>query len=97
LALAFTLRSEEGRNGYGVPGRSPMVAASSDGRVKEGLGSHGGLGRWEQSPFLIAAGAGVAPGAVVGAPTSILDIAPTIARHLGLDPHGMDGKALDLG
>jgi arylsulfatase A-like enzyme len=97
LALAFTLRSDESRNGYGVPGRSQMVASSSDGRVKSGLGSHGGLGRWEQSPYLIVAGARVAPGTSVSAPSSIMDIAPTIARHLGIDAGGMDGAALDLG
>jgi arylsulfatase A-like enzyme len=96
LALAFTLRSDESRNGYGVAGRSHMVAASSDARVKSGLGSHGGLGRWEQSPFLVARGARVTPGGTVDSPTSILDIAPTIARHLGLDESGMDGRPLDL-
>ncbi|MCM0020663.1 MAG: alkaline phosphatase family protein [Tagaea sp.] len=96
LALAFTLRADESRNGYGVPGRSHMVASSSDGRTKSGLGSHGGLGRWEQNPFLFARGASVAAGATVDAPTSIMDIAPTIARHLGLDASGFDGRALDL-
>lgn len=96
LALAFTLRSDDSRNGHGVPGRSHMVAASSDGRTKSGLGSHGGLGRWEQNPFLVARGAGVASGGLVDAPTSIMDIAPTIARHLGLDMGGFDGRALDL-
>ncbi len=97
LAVAFTLRADDSRNGYGVPGRSHLVASSSDGRVKSGLGSHGGLGRWEQNPFLVVRGASVAAGGTVDAATSICDIAPTIARHLGLDATGMDGRALDLG
>ncbi|MBN9496285.1 MAG: alkaline phosphatase family protein [Alphaproteobacteria bacterium] len=97
LALAFTLRGDDRTNSYGVPGYSPIVMASSDERVKAGLGSHGGLGRWEQSPFLVAQGGPVpATGAAVTAPTCIVDIAPTILRHLGRDATGMDGKALDF-
>jgi hypothetical protein len=96
LSLAFTLRSSDARNGYGVPGRSDLVALASDGRVKTGFGSHGGLGAWEQSPFLVADGTAVAPGSVTDLPSSILDIAPTALRHLSIDAPGLDGRALTL-
>lgn len=96
LALAFTLRRDDSRNGYGVPGRSLLVASTADGRIKTGYGSHGGLGRWEQHPFLIAHGDGVGAAAEISAPTSILDIAPTVLRHLGLPMAGLDGHPLPL-
>jgi arylsulfatase A-like enzyme len=97
LAIAFTLRSSAARNGYGVPGRSDLVALAADGRVKTGFGSHGGLGAWEQSPFLVADGGSVASGSLVEMPTSILDIAPTALRHLGVPATALDGLALPLG
>jgi arylsulfatase A-like enzyme len=96
LSIAFTLRASDARNAYGVPGRSDLVALAADGRVKAGFGSHGGLGAWEQSPFLIAEGATVAAGSVLDRPSSILDIAPTALRHLGVDAAGLDGSALPL-
>jgi len=96
LALAFTLKRGTATNSYGVPGHSLLVAASSDGRVKQGLGSHGGLGRWEQHPFLAAYGSGVAAAGEILTPTSILDIAPTVLGHLGLPRTGLDGHPLVL-
>lgn len=59
-----------------------------------GCGQHGGLGRYEQSPFLICAGAGFQPGQEITDRTSAIDIAPTAMRHLGLNADGMDGRAL---
>ncbi|MBM3598357.1 MAG: alkaline phosphatase family protein [Alphaproteobacteria bacterium] len=96
LALAFTLRNGAATNSFGVPGTSDMAAASSTTKVKTGLGSHGGLGSWEQRPFLIASGKGVAAGTVHAGSTSIVDIAPTILRHLGIAVEGMDGRPLPL-
>jgi predicted AlkP superfamily pyrophosphatase or phosphodiesterase len=96
LAMAFTMRRGGATNAYGVPGHSLLVAASSDGRVKLGLGSHGGLGTWEQHPFLLAYGTGVAPAGEITDPTSILDIAPTVLGHLGLSRTGLDGRPLTL-
>jgi arylsulfatase A-like enzyme len=96
LAAAFTLRRSDARNGHGIPGESLMVAAAADGRIKTGLGNHGGLGPWERSPFLVAAGAGVAPGRISDGGSSIVDIAPTILAHLGLPTGDMDGRSLAL-
>ena len=96
LAGAFTLRRGAATNGYGVPGHSLLVAASSDGRTKQGLGSHGGLGRWEQHPFLLAYGTGVAQAGEILFETSIVDIAPTILGHLQLSGSGFDGQPLAL-
>jgi hypothetical protein len=61
---------------------------------KLGLGQHGGVGRFEQAPFLVIEGAGFAPGTVGGDPTCIVDIAPTALAHLGVPADGMDGRAL---
>jgi hypothetical protein len=59
-----------------------------------GCGQHGGLGRHEQMPFLLVEGAGFAPGSTTGEPACIVDLAPTILRHLGLTHDGCDGRPL---
>ncbi len=53
-----------------------------------------GLGKYEQSPFLICAGHGFKKGALVDHATSAIDIAPSAMRHLGLKDDDMDGRAL---
>jgi hypothetical protein len=57
------------------------------------MGQHGGFGRYEQAPFLLALGTGFARGEHAG-PTSIVDIAPSVLRHLSLSVEGMDGRPL---
>jgi hypothetical protein len=57
-------------------------------------GQHGGLAKYEQMPFLMIDGTGFAPGAPFSAPTSPIDIAPTVLAHLQLPAEGMDGRAL---
>ena len=57
------------------------------------MGQHGGFGIYEQAPFLLAHGSAFAPGEHAGT-TSIVDIAPTVMRHLGLSGADMDGRAL---
>lgn len=59
-----------------------------------GCGQHGGLGAYEQAPFLICAGAGFAAGRQISETTSAVDIAPTAMTHLGLEAGDMDGRAL---
>jgi len=78
----------------GLPGLS--VAFQGDLKIANnvGCGQHGGLGKYEQSPFLICTGAGFEAGDVIEAKTSAIDIAPTAMRHLGLDDDDMDGRAL---
>ena len=48
----------------------------------------------EQMPFLIIDRGGFAAGAASHAPTSPIDLAPTILGHLQLPAEGMDGGGL---
>jgi arylsulfatase A-like enzyme len=59
-----------------------------------GCGQHGGTGRYEQSPFLIAWGGGFPTATVRDDPSSCIDVAPTLLRHLRQPLTGMDGRAL---
>ncbi len=85
--------SEDAGEG-GLPGTG--YAFQGDLKISNnvGCGQHGGLGKYEQSPFLICAGGGFAAGTAITDKTSAIDIAPTAMRHLGLDTDGMDGRAL---
>ena len=78
----------------GVPGTS--VAFQGDIKISNnvGCGQHGGLGKYEQSPFLLCAGAGFQASSESKDKTSAIDIAPTAMRHLDLNEGGMDGRAL---
>lgn len=78
----------------GMPGTS--IAFQGDLKISNnvGCGQHGGLGAYEQNPFLICAGAGFAAGRMISEKTSAVDIAPTAMRHLGLEAGDMDGRAL---
>src|SRR5579883_1011692 len=58
-----------------------------------GFGQHGGLGPNEQRPFLYVSGGGFAPG-LRTARSSLVDIAPSVLRHLGLAHADLDGRAL---
>lgn len=85
--------SEDAGEG-GLPGTG--YAFQGDLKISNnvGCGQHGGLGKYEQSPFLICAGGGFVAGSTITDKTSAIDIAPTAMRHLGLDTDGMDGRAL---
>lgn len=94
LALFLSMAADERPNDYGVPGTSygaKPLAGKSD---RLGCGQHGGLGRYEQSPFLLVQGDGFAPGSRIEAPTSAVDVAPTILRFLQRPSDAMDGRAL---
>jgi arylsulfatase A-like enzyme len=91
--IALTLRPDDRANPHGVPGHSHIVRDSLEPKDCTGFGQHGGLGNNEQRPFLFAAGGGFAPG-VFYSRSSLVDIAPTALRHLGLDTTGMDGRPL---
>ena len=94
LAFAVSMRAAEDANEYGVPGSS-LEALPIGGKTNHlGFGQHGGLGIYEQSPFLMIQGPGFAESGRRTAATSVVDIAPTILRHLGLPATGMDGRAL---
>jgi hypothetical protein len=79
-------------NPYGVPGRRWMVKEGKP--VPIGSGQHGGLGPDETRPFLMV-NDGRSSGTLKQA-SSLVDIAPTIARFLGLPLAGFDGSPLPL-
>ncbi|HKS87904.1 MAG TPA: alkaline phosphatase family protein, partial [Stellaceae bacterium] len=93
MRIAVTLANEERDNPHGVSGYSPIVQDPADNESKVGFGQHGGLGPNEQRPFLIVEGGGFIPGPRQ-TPTSLVDIAPTVLRHLHLGHDDMDGRAL---
>ena len=90
--IAITMKADDRANPHGVSGHSHIVRDSS-GQDITGFGQHGGLGANEQRPFLFVRGGGFGAGAHRG-PTSLVDIAPTVLRHLGLSADGLDGRAL---
>jgi arylsulfatase A-like enzyme len=96
LAFAVSLRADDAPNEFGVPGRSLAALPRWDKPVRVGCGQHGGLARYEQSPVLMIEGPGFAGGTKRAAAAHIVDLAPTILRHLGLPEVGMDGRALHV-
>lgn len=94
LAFAIALAASDDLNAEGVPGLS-YAAKPADGKADRlGCGQHGGLGTFEQSPTLMLDGGGFAAGRVVSASTSVVDIAPTFLRFLGLPAGGVNGRPL---
>jgi arylsulfatase A-like enzyme len=93
MRIAISLAGEDRANPHGVSGYAPIVQDPADNESKIGFGQHGGLGPNEQRPFLIVEGGGFQPG-VRHQPSSLVDIAPTVLRHLHMDHDDMDGRAL---
>ena len=93
LAIAVSLAGDDEPNPYGVRGRSDVAENALGGESLPGHGQHGGLGAYEQRPFLALRGGGLAARRHE-TPASLVDIAPTILRHLGLPADGLDGAAL---
>ena len=94
LAFAVSLRSDTGANEYGVPGRSLAALPRWDKPDRLGCGQHGGLGRFENAPVLLIDGPGFRAGTERQAPAHMVDLAPTILRHLRVAAAGMDGTPL---
>jgi hypothetical protein len=94
LAFAISMRSDDGLNGFGVPGRSLVAKPRWDKPDRLGCGQHGGLGVWEQSPVLLIDGPEITAGGRRMNDARIVDLAPTILRHLHVPADGMDGVAL---
>lgn len=94
LAFAVSMRAEDRPNPYGVPGLSLEALPLAGKSHHLGFGQHGGLGIYEQAPFLMIAGEGFDAGAALTGPTSVVDIAPTVLRYLELPVGGMDGRPL---
>jgi len=93
MQIAVSLAAEDRENPHGVAGYAPIVQDPSDNESKIGFGQHGGLGPHEQRPFLIVEGGGFERGER-RQPSSLVDIAPTVLRHLHMDHDDMDGRAL---
>ncbi len=96
LAFALSMRADSGLNEFGVPGRSLAAKPRWDKPDRLGCGQHGGLGLFEQSPVLLIDGTEFTPGGRRREPVRIVDLAPTILRHLGVPADGMDGLALTM-
>ena len=94
LAVTVTAKCTDAANEFGVPGMNGAFRDRLSGETRMGCGQHGGLGAYEQGPFLIVRGGGFEAGGRCREETSAIDIAPTILRHLDLPFAGMDGKAL---
>jgi hypothetical protein len=94
LAFAVSMRADDGTNAFGIPGRSLVAKPRWDKPDRLGCGQHGGLGQYEQSPVLLIDGPGFTPGLRSAHEARVVDVAPTILRHLGVEPDAMDGHAL---
>ncbi|MDP3159825.1 MAG: alkaline phosphatase family protein [Reyranella sp.] len=92
VVAAVDMARQGEANPYGVAGRR-WVAAEQGKPVPIGSGQHGGWGPDETRPFLMMNDGGRSSG-TLQRPTCITDIAPTIARFLGLPGEGFDGKCL---
>lgn len=93
LGLAMTMRQYRMPNAFGVQGCSDTAASPFSSSSAPGCAQHGGLGPHEQHPFLFVEGGSFEPGQRRQA-VSLVDIAPTVLRHLGLPADGMQGCAL---
>ena len=93
LAIAVNLAGDDEPNAYGVRGRSDVAENAFGGELTPGHGQHGGLGPYEQRPFLALRGGGYGRRTIT-APASLIDLAPTILRHLGLAADDMEGSEL---
>jgi arylsulfatase A-like enzyme len=94
LLCAVSMRNDDRPNEYGIPGISAAARPVAGKPDRLGCGQHGGLGTYEQMPFLMIEGRGFAPGATRTDATSIIDLAPTILAHLRLPAEGCDGQQL---
>lgn len=93
LHIGLSMAKHAGTNVHGIAGLSDIVTRFEPVPHKVGMGQHGGFGEFEQAPFLLASGGGLSAGIDARA-TSIVDLLPTILRHLGHAFDGLDGKAL---
>jgi arylsulfatase A-like enzyme len=96
LAFAVAMAATEEPNQHGIPGLSFAAKPEAGKPDRMGCGQHGGLARFEQSPFLMVEGAGFAAGTARDEPSSAVDIAATVLTHLGVPFAGLDGRPLQL-
>ncbi|MDA0998173.1 MAG: alkaline phosphatase family protein [Proteobacteria bacterium] len=94
IDIVVTGRSRETASEHGIPGTSVAFQGSIKISNNIGCGQHGGMGRYEQNPFLIACGPGFGKGERLVAGSSAVDLAPSVLAHLGQSVDGMDGRPL---
>ncbi|QPB24512.1 alkaline phosphatase family protein [Rhizobium sp. 007] len=94
LAMFISLAETDEPNAFDIPGQSYAAKPLAGKPDRLGCGQHGGLGRYEQSPFLVIDGAGFPAGTCRSDATSIMDLAPTIAFHLNQPTDHFDGRPL---
>jgi hypothetical protein len=94
LAFAVSMRERQGANAFGIPGLSLAAQPAAGKPDRLGCGQHGGLGTFEQSPFMLISGSAFERGAVREEPACVVDVAPSILRHLDLPISGFDGRPL---
>jgi arylsulfatase A-like enzyme len=94
LAFAVSMRESRDKNAFGIPGLSLAAKPFAGKPDRLGCGQHGGLGEFEQSPFMMVSGGGFEANSVRGEPARVVDVAPTILRHLNLGWSELDGRPL---
>ena len=94
LAFAVPMASTDEPNAHGIRGLSYATKPEAGKPDRMGCGQHGGLAMYEQAPFLMIAGDGFRSGRSREVPTSAIDLAPTVLRHLGIAHEALDGRAL---
>jgi len=90
VVAAVNMARRPEANRHGVPGKRWVVSEGKP--VPVGSGQHGGWGPDETRPFLMV-NDGRSAG-VRSAPSSLVDIAPTLVGYLGLPTTGFDGHPL---
>jgi predicted AlkP superfamily pyrophosphatase or phosphodiesterase len=94
LAFAVSMRESDAPNLFGIRGASLAAKPAFGKPDRMGCGQHGGLGKYEQSPFMMISGPGFSTGAIRKEPARVVDVAPTILAHLGLPWVDVDGRPL---
>ena len=90
LAIAFAMAGRDAPNRFGIPGIAHVAGCRFSSTDAPGRGQHGGLGRYETNPVLIIDD-GSGDARRIEAPTSAVDVAPTILDFLGVACDGADG------
>ena len=94
LTFAVVMAATDEANAHGIRGMSFVAKPEAGKPDRLGCGQHGGLADYEQAPFLMISGPGFTAGAKHNSPSSAIDIAPTVLRHLGIAHEPLDGRAL---
>ena len=81
--IVFTFRWSSEKNRHGVPGTDYTLSATRTGPVESTIASHGGISPWVIRNTMLAWGPDFKRGATVKAPTSNVDVTPTLLHLLG--------------